>query len=303
MQPSMSTSVFENMLIAIEGRLETVQTVRCLSDNVIHDNTSDGDIHIHVSDDVVHPTVSLRKLTKLRLSAGETIAEWWRVVVPCVVRLRTCRESSTRICNTWRMYVALFNAKTQLQHVKTIQAVMRRYAARLCYVQQRQSVCRLQLWYRSYTPVSKRRALLRHIQNMRCQHVQRVEELQTNLASTQNDVQELDDIVENSYLCLISRSPLQTPVFSRVDGQLYEKDDIQKWLQRNHISPLTREPMCLDDLLTCGQLQNTLTHRQLSSQCLHCDWCSRQFNRSEYHNSTNEMVRAYNQHVSSRHNR
>ena len=154
------------------------ETSRTYCDNMLNrlNDSETSEDHIVTADDVVVNSlpIVLRKPTKVRVQAATTIAEWWRIIVPCVTRLRMCRKYSTRISNTWRMYVALFKAKKQLQHVKRIQAVLRRHKAHKGYQQQKSAVLRLQRWHRASTLDSKLRALLRHIQDLRRQHQQRV---------------------------------------------------------------------------------------------------------------------------------
>ncbi|RYE14243.1 MAG: U-box domain-containing protein [Sphingobacteriaceae bacterium] len=48
--------------------------------------------------------------------------------------------------------------------------------------------------------------------------------------------------------CPITHQPIQYPVVGP-DGHTYEKDAIESWLQVHGTSPVTREPMRIDQLV------------------------------------------------------
>ena len=65
----------------------------------------------------------------------------------------------------------------------------------------------------------------------------------SNQTNTSNSTQAIID----SIVCPISGMPMHEPV-TGTDGQTYEKSEITKWLAKHAISPMTRQPMTIDDL-------------------------------------------------------
>ena len=55
--------------------------------NVIENSTTSSNVVVQ------HTPAPLRKLTAVQETAGNTIAKWWRVIVPCITWLRVCRKS------------------------------------------------------------------------------------------------------------------------------------------------------------------------------------------------------------------
>ena len=59
------------------------------------------------------------------------------------------------------------------------------------------------------------------------------------------------------YLCSITRDVMQNPVIDH-EGNSYEKEAIEKWLSINSVSPVTRSPLRLDQLIPNRGLQNAI---------------------------------------------
>jgi hypothetical protein len=59
------------------------------------------------------------------------------------------------------------------------------------------------------------------------------------------------------YICPITLLPMTDPVIGS-DGQTYEREAITQWLQTNHNSPLTRQPMRIESLHTNHSLKSAI---------------------------------------------
>ena len=53
---------------------------------------------------------------------------------------------------------------------------------------------------------------------------------------------------------MMSLDPVVDP-----DGNTYERIDIEKWVKKNHTSPLTRTPLNIDQLYTNRKLKYVVT--------------------------------------------
>lgn len=72
-----------------------------------------------------------------------------------------------------------------------------------------------------------------------------------------------DDEVFKRYRCPITQAPIRFPVAERTGGQsiLYERDAIAQYLVNSHTSPMTRQPLSMENLIECPMIQNIIDTR------------------------------------------
>lgn len=112
--------------------------------------------------------------------------------------------------------------------------------------------------------------------------------------------------------CPISQELISCPVWNVVDGRLYERRALHKWLRISATSPMTRASTTAADICTFGRAHERLEsdHTQASGlrkhverldQVMHmcktfgCSDCSRKFHRNNYP-SLQSLLEAYRNH-------
>ena len=75
------------------------------------------------------------------------------------------------------------------------------------------------------------------------------------------------DFVFRKYLCAITRAPIRDPVGDPLsDTTLYERADIERWVERHHSSPVTRQPLSKHQLVpkpaVKALIENRLSYHQ-----------------------------------------
>lgn len=70
-----------------------------------------------------------------------------------------------------------------------------------------------------------------------------------------------DDVVFKRYICPITQAPIRFPVGDPNGVTLYEKEAITQALRRNPISPVTRLPLAVHQLVEKPALQNLINNR------------------------------------------
>lgn len=76
--------------------------------------------------------------------------------------------------------------------------------------------------------------------------------------------------IENEFECPITMKKISESrdlKLSKIDGRFYERYSICKWLRNNPVSPLTREPMSISDLVPVNWLYSILDNSKLSLKC------------------------------------
>lgn len=66
-----------------------------------------------------------------------------------------------------------------------------------------------------------------------------------------------DDRYPNSFFCPITTAIMRDPVVDR-EGNSYEREAIERWLQRKHTSPVTRRPLNTGDLIPNRALKDAI---------------------------------------------
>lgn len=78
-------------------------------------------------------------------------------------------------------------------------------------------------------------------------------------------------MIPNHYICPISQQIFLEPVLCQ-DGQIYEKQMIQKWIEENPTSPITRQPIT-SQFIDCHELKYQIQQDLI----LHPEWRQQQF--------------------------
>lgn len=72
-----------------------------------------------------------------------------------------------------------------------------------------------------------------------------------------------NDIVFSQFICPITLEPIRFAVTDPRSGHNYERADIERWIEENHCSPQTREPLEVNELQANVAIQNLIDNRLL----------------------------------------
>jgi hypothetical protein len=75
-------------------------------------------------------------------------------------------------------------------------------------------------------------------------------------------LQNEESFSEKNLICPITHKIFQDPVLAG-DGHVYERTAIIQWIQANGTSPITLEPLSIDDLVTEQSIKQICQHQQM----------------------------------------